>query len=93
MLATITALSLIMWVFLDRAKKLWAGVSWGRWLTTGIAVAAGLLLAFGYKMDLLNAFGVCGCITTGGQIFAGLAIAGGSSVLNEIIEKTGAAKA
>lgn len=84
---TIIIFSVILWVFIDRAKKLWAGVSWGNWITTGIAVVCGMLLAFGYSLDLLAALGVCEVQTIGGQIFAGLAIAGGSSVVNELLEK------
>lgn len=84
---SIIIFSVILWVFIDRAKKMWANVSWGNWITTCIATACGLLLAFGYGLDLLSALGVCEFQTIGGHIFAGLAIAGGSSVVNELLEK------
>ena len=74
--------SAILWVFIDRAKKLWAGLSWGNWLTTGVAVAVGCLLAFGYGLDLLLAVGLTESMSIGGQIFAGLAVAAGSSCIN-----------
>lgn len=79
--------SAILWVFIDRAKKLWAGLSWGKWLTTGVAVAVGFLLAFGYGLDLLLAVGLTESMSIGGQIFAGLAVAAGSSCINEILQK------
>ena len=79
--------SAILWVFIDRAKKLWAGLSWGNWLTTGMAVATGVLLAFGYGLDLLLAVGLTEGMSIGGQIFAGLAVAAGSSCINEILQK------
>ena len=83
----IMAFSVIMWTLIDRVKKLWEGGPWGKWLTTGIAVATGFLLAFGYGLDLLLAAGLTENTTLGGQIFAGLALAAGSSCINEILEK------
>ena len=79
--------SAILWVFIDRANKLWAGLSWGNWLTTGVAVATGFLLAFGYGLDLLLAVGLTEGMSIGGQIFAGLAVAAGSSCINEVLQK------
>lgn len=83
----ILAFSAILWVFIDRAKKLWAELSWGKWLTTASALAGGFLLAFGYGLDLLQAVGLTDVASLGGQIFAGLAVAAGSSCINEILEK------
>lgn len=80
--------SAILWVFLDRAKKMWADVRFGNWITTAVATAAGMALAFGYGLDLLAAVGLTQAVTFGGQVFAGLAVAAGSSCINEIIEKT-----
>lgn len=87
MMSGILAFSAILWVFLDRAKKLWAGISWGKWVTTAMAVVGGFLLAFGYGLDLLQAVGLTESLTTGGQIFAGLAVAAGSSCIHELLEK------
>lgn len=86
-LATIMALSIILWIFLDRVKKLWANVSWGGWITTIIAAGCGLAISFGYNLDLLVALDVIAEASIGGTIFAGLAIAGGSSIINEIINR------
>lgn len=83
----ILAFSAVLWVFLDRAKKLWAGLSWGKWVTTALALAAGLLLSFGYGLDLLQAAGLTEGVTLGGQIFAGLAVAAGSSCIHELLDK------
>lgn len=83
----ILAFSAILWVFIDRAKKLWAELSWGRWITTSLAVIGGFLLAFCYGLDLLQAVGLTDCVTMGGQVFAGLAVAAGSSCINEILDK------
>ena len=86
-LAVIMALSVILWIFLDRVKKLWTNVSWGGWITTIIAVGCGLAISFGYNLDLLVALDVIADASIGGTIFAGLAIAGGSSIINEIIAR------
>ena len=83
----ILAFSAILWVFIDRAKKLWSNVSWGKWITTAAALAGGFLLAFGYGLDLLQAVGLTEGVSLGGQIFAGMAVAAGSSCINEILEK------
>ena len=84
-ISTIIMFSVILWVFLDRAKKLWANITWGKWITNIAAAAAGLGIAFGYGMDLLVALGIESAASVGGMIFAGLAIAGGSSVIHEVI--------
>ena len=68
-------------------KEIMGGLSWGNWLTTGVAVAVGFLLAFGYGLDLLLAVGLTESMSIGGQIFAGLAVAAGSSCINEILQK------
>ena len=85
----ILAFSAILWVFIDRAKKLWVydSFSRGKWITTAAALAGGFLLAFGYGLDLLQAVGLTNGVSLGGQIFAGLAVAAGSSCINEILEK------
>lgn len=86
-MSTIIIFSVILWVFLDRAKKLWCECSWGKWVTTGVAAAVGLLISFGYDLDLLIAVAAADVASIGGRIFAGLAIAGGSSVINELLAK------
>ncbi|PWL48460.1 MAG: hypothetical protein DBY39_03140 [Clostridiales bacterium] len=79
--------STVLWVFLDRAKKIWVQASWGNWLTIGLATVVGLILAFGYRLDLLMVVGLTEQLTVGGQIFAGLAVAAGSSCIHELLEK------
>lgn len=83
----IIAFSVILWVFIDRAKKLWTGLSFGNYVTTAAALIFGMALAFGYGLDLLLAVGLTETASIGGNIFAGLALAGGSSCINEILEK------
>ena len=83
----ILAFSAILWVFLDRAKKLWAQFRWGKWVTTLVSAAAGLLLAFAYGLDLLLATGLTEGVSWGGQVFAGLAVAAGSSCIHEVLDK------
>ena len=83
-ITTIMMFSMVLWIFIDRAKKLWENVPWGKWITTGVAVAAGLAMAFAYGMDLFVALNM-GAESIGGKIFAGLAMAGGSSVINEVL--------
>ena len=84
-ITTIISMSVILWVFLDRVKKAWASISFGNWITTGIATTVGIAFAFGYDLDLLVSLNIMDAISFGGKIFAGLSIAGSSSVINEII--------
>ena len=83
----IIAFSVILWVFIDRAKKLWANLSWGGYLTSAIALVAGMVIAFVYGLDLLTAIGLTETASVGGSIFAGFALAGGSSCIHELITK------
>lgn len=83
----IVSFSVVLWIFIDRAKKLWATSKYASYITTAIALACGMALAFGYGLDLLTALNLHDSQTLGGQIFAGLALAGGSSVINELLSK------
>ena len=59
----------------------------GKWITTGLALIAGLFIAFGYQLDLLLSIGLTEATSIGGKIFAGLAVAAGASCINEILAK------
>jgi len=83
----IIAFSVVLWIFIDRVKKLWKGTKYGSIITSVVAAVCGLGLAFGYGLDLLLALDLQEAVTIGGQIFAGLALAGGSSVINELLVK------
>ena len=68
-------------------KEIMGRAHWGNWLTTGVAVATGFLLAFGYGLIYCLRWGLPKSMSIGGQIFAGLAVAAGSSCINEILQK------
>lgn len=84
---TIIAFSIVMWIFIDRIKNLWENCSKSSLITSLVALAVGMALAFGYQLDLLYELGMVTYHSIGGQICCGLALMGGSSCIAEIIEK------
>lgn len=86
-ISIILAFSGIMWYLIDRAKPLWAEVAWGKWVTIGVAAAAGFALAFGFNLDLIYTLGMTASASVGGTIITGFALMAGSSAVSEIIEK------
>ena len=84
---TIIAFSIVMWIFIDRLKALWANSEKRSIITSMVALIVGMVLAFCYKLDLLYELGLVGYTSFGGYIFGGLALMGGSSCINEILEK------
>ena len=88
----IFAFSIILWIFIDRFKAIWHDTKYGKYITTAVALASGLLISFFYNLDILVAIGIEQNVSIGGMIFAGLSLAGGSSCIHELIEKIGSVK-
>lgn len=83
----IISFSIIVWIFIDRVKKLWERSKFSSIITSGVALLFGLLIAFYYKLDLVVALEIVEEASFIGYIFTGLAIMGGSACINEILEK------
>lgn len=83
----IISFSLIIWILIDRAKKSWQNSKYKSYITTGIALALSLAVAFYYQLDLVVALDLASEKSIIGIIFAGIAMTGGSSCIAEIIEK------
>ena len=86
-LTLIIALSAVMWYIIDRAKTLWAEVSWGKWITIAIAAIAGFGLTFAFGLDILFAVGLVESVSIAGQIITGFVLMSGSSAVSEVIER------
>ena len=84
---TIIAFSIVMWIFIDRIKFIWSNSDKKSIITSLVALIVGMVLAFCYKLDLLYELGMVEYTSFGGYIFGGLALMGGSSCINEILEK------
>lgn len=83
----ILSFSLIIWILIDRFKGLWQGRKYSSIFTSLIALLLGLAVAFLYRLDIVVALELADEQTILGYIFTGLAIMGGSSCINEILEK------
>lgn len=86
-MTTIISFSIIVWIFIDRVKRLWEQSKFSSLITSVVALAAGLLIAFFYHLDLVVELGMSAESSIIGYVFTGLAIMGGSSCINEILEK------
>lgn len=86
-MTSIISFSVIVWIFLDRFKKLWQGNKYSSLITSVMALLLGLDIAFLYDIDLIVALDLSEKATVLGHIFTGLAIMGGSSCINEILQK------
>lgn len=87
LIALILMLSAVMWYVIDRVKPYWAEVSYGKYITMGVAAAFGFALSFGYGLDIVYALGLVPEVGVIGQILTGLILMSGASAVSEIIAK------
>lgn len=83
----IISFSIVVWILIDRIKPLWENFKFKSILTSAVALACGLLIAFVYHLDLVVALELSETETIVGHIMTGFAIMGGSSCINEILHK------
>lgn len=86
-IALILALSAIIWYVIDRCKVMWAGVPYGKYITTAAAGALGAAVVFGYNLDLIFAMGIVSEISIVGKLITVFAFMCGSSAISEIIAR------
>lgn len=86
MMTLLFVLSTIIWFVIDRAKPLWAALSWGKYVTIALAAVLGAVVVFTYGIDILVALAVTSQVTVVGEILSTLIIMSGSSALSELLE-------
>lgn len=86
MMTLLLVLSTIIWFIIDRIKPLWAGLSWGKYITIALAAILGAVVVFTYGIDILVALAVTGQVTVVGEILSTLIIMSGSSALSELLD-------
>lgn len=86
MMTLLFVLSTIIWFVIDRAKPLWASLSWGKYVTIALAAVLGAVVVFTYGIDILVALAVTSQVTVVGEILSTLIIMSGSSALSELLE-------
>lgn len=87
LLATIIALSVIMWYLIDRFKPLWETLEYSKYITIIVACVLASMLVFGFSLDIVYALQLCTGITLIGQIMTVLILMSGSSAVSEIISR------
>lgn len=87
MLQIIILASIVMWYIIDRIKPLWADKKYGKYVTMAVAAVFGVVLAFGYDLDIMAGLGVTGRSPILGKTITALTMMGGSSAVAELIGK------
>lgn len=87
MIYLVLAFSGVLWFLIDRFKPIWSGYDFGKYITLGVSAIGSFGLSFGFKLDLIQGFGLSSEITALGQVLTALVIMSGSSAAAEIIEK------
>ena len=87
MIYLVLAFSGVLWFLIDRFKPIWSGCDFGKYITLGVSAIGSFGLSFGFKLDLIQGFGLSPEITALGQVLTALVIMSGSSAAAEIIEK------
>jgi len=85
MLGLIIALSAVIWYVIDRAKTLYTDLTWGKWITIGLAALGSAFVVFSFGLDLIFAVGLVAAPSVAGQILTALVMMSGSSAIAEII--------
>jgi hypothetical protein len=88
-MAILIIFSLVLWWAIDRVKKAWERLPCASLVTSMVALAIGLALAFAQNLDLLFALSLTDAPGFVGRIFAGVALMAGSSGINELLDKLG----
>lgn len=86
-LTLVIALSAVLWYLIDRCKPLYKDLSFGKWITIGLAAIGSFAFVFGFGLDCLFACGLTPEVTVLGQVTTGFILMSGSSAVSEIIEK------
>lgn len=87
MLTLIIALSAVLWYIIDRAHPLWDALSYGKWITIGLAGVGSFCLVFSFGLDLIYACGLVESMSVAGQILTGFVLMSGSSAISEVIAR------
>ena len=87
MLTLIIALSAVLWYIIDRAHALWDALSYGKWITIGLAGVGSFCLVFSFGLDLIYACGLVESMSVAGQILTGFVLMSGSSAISEVIAR------
>lgn len=86
MLFLVSALSIIIWYIIDRFKELWTGLSYGKYITIGVAAVLSFLVVFCFGIDILVAFGLFTEVSIMGEILTALIFMSGSSAVAELVQ-------
>lgn len=78
--------SIIIWILVDRFKKIWEDSPYKSYITSAVALAFGIAVTFCYDLDLLFELQLVDYISIIGKIMTAIALMGGSSCINEILE-------
>ena len=77
--------SIIIWILIDRFKPIWKDVKWSGYITNLVALAFGLAVSFCYNLDMLYELELVDYVSFIGKLMTAIALMGGSSCINEII--------
>ena len=86
MITLIIFMCSIMWFVIDRFNELinWKDLEYGKWITLGVSAVFAFTLVYSFKLDIILALGAWEVTTTVGMVITGLALMGGSSLINKI---------
>lgn len=87
----IVIFSVIIWWAIDQVKRIYIPFhipkNAQKIITICLAVAAGAIFAWCFKLDLLVTLGVVENVTAAGHVLAAIGIAAGSSAVHELTQK------
>lgn len=87
LLEIIIIMSVLMWYIIDRLKPIWATLKYAKYITMLVAAVIGVVLCYGYKLDLIYALGLVDNTGIIGICLTALLFMGGSSAVSELITK------
>ena len=81
MLTLLITLSTIMWYLIDRAKSLWEGKPWSKYVTIAVSAVFAFGLTFSFGLDLIYSLGLVEYTSIAGSIMTGFTLMSGSSAV------------
>lgn len=89
----IVIVTTILHALMDWIKTAWAGQKQAKCISMAVSTLGAAALVITFQLDLLVALGLTTDITHIGGVFAAVAIAAGSELIRELIQKVSGTKA
>ena len=81
----IACFSMVIWFIIDRFKKLWSDLKYGKWITLAVSCVLSCACAFVFGIDIFFVLELTKDVTILGQFVTVLTFMSGASGVSELV--------